>query len=101
MKTTLEYSVEDYRTAILEQEKLIERLEAARPTCTSNEYLYWQPRISVERAVLNGLKNPFRGLESIDSFAGHGGVNVDGRLRELRRIRDAAMSEEYEGQRDI
>lgn len=71
------YTKEQYAAAVPLQEKLIAELEKQRPHCCSNEYLYWQPKITVAIECLRGMKNPFRDWESLDSFANHGGVNVD------------------------
>jgi len=75
--TRRRYTKEQYAAAVPLQEKLIAELEKQRPNCCSHEYLFWQPEITVAEACLRGMKNPFRGRESLDSFSAHGGVNVD------------------------
>ena len=77
MTTRRRYTKEQYAAAVPLQEKLIAELEKQRPHCCSHEYLLWQPKITVAIECLRGMKNPFRGRESLDSFADHGGVNVD------------------------
>lgn len=77
MATRRRYTKEQYAAAVPLQEKLIAELENQRPHCCSHEYLLWQPKITVAIECLRGMKNPFRGRESLDSFADHGGVNVD------------------------
>lgn len=77
MATRRRYTKEQYAAAVPLQEKLIAELEKQRPHCCSHEYLLWQPEITVAVECLRGMKNPFRGRESLDSFANHGGVNVD------------------------
>lgn len=77
MATRRRYTKEQYAAAVPLQEKLIAELEKQRPNCCSYEYLLWQPEITVAVACLHGMKNPFRGRESLDSFSAHGGVNVD------------------------
>ena len=77
MATRRRYTKEQYAAAVPLQEKLIGELEKQRPNCCSHEYLLWQPKITVAKECLHGMKNPFRGRESIDSFSAHGGVNVD------------------------
>ncbi len=77
MATRRRYTKEQYAAAVPLQEKLIAELEKQRPNCCSHEYLFWQPEITVAEACLRGMKNPFRGRESLDSFSAHGGVNVD------------------------
>ena len=77
MATRRRYTREQYAAAVPLQEKLIAELEKQRPDCCSHEYLLWQPKITVAIECLRGMKNPFRGRESLDSFAAHGGVCVD------------------------
>jgi len=63
--------------AIPKVEARIKEMEAARQEdWKSNAYASWQPAITTAKAVLRGLKNPFRGRESLNSFAAHGGVNT-------------------------
>ena len=77
MATRRRHTKEQYAAAVPLQEKLIAELEKQRPDCCSHEYLFWQPEITVAEDCLRGMKNPFRGRESLDSFSAHGGVNVD------------------------
>ena len=77
MATRRRYTKEQYAAAVSLQEKLIAELEKQRPNCCSHEYLLWQPEMTVAEACLHGMKNPFRGRETLDSFSAHGGVNVD------------------------
>ena len=77
MATRRRYTKEQYAAAVPLQEKLIAELEKQRPDCCSHEYLLWQPKMAVAVDCLRGMKNPFRGRESLDSFSAHGGVNVD------------------------
>lgn len=77
MATRRRYTKEQYAAAVPLQEKLIAELEKQRPDCCSYEYLLWQPKMAVAMDCLRGMKNPFRGRESLDSFAAHGGVNLN------------------------
>ncbi len=92
---------EQYEAAIVHQEKLIEQMDANKPTVDDPDYVYWQPRRLCAARVLRGLKNPNRGRESLDSFASHGGVNVDVRFHALWFIQKGLFPEEFPGQREL